>query len=385
MSGTLEKFKQLSKFPPQTDLVKNWKNGGQKIIGWACNYLPEEIIHAAGMMPYRVSGGVGEIKMEAADSVLHIYSCSFTRTCLQRLINGDYDFLDGFFNCGTCDGMRRLGDAWSSKLANSNVPLPYAISVPHKFHERAEELYSYEFSKLRRIIEKEYDCKITDEALEESIKLYNHTRRLMKKLYDLRKSDSPPVSGYEVQEVLNAMVAMPREEFNPLLKEFLEEVKKQPGMDGDRPRLMFNGSIMNNPGFIKGIEDLGAHVVVDSLCNGSRYFWGEVDSESFSNPIDALANYYLHKLPCPRVAPPEKRFDFIYELVKDFRVEGVISEIVRYCSIHIYDEPRVKARLEDIGVPSLTLEKEYTEDISGQVKTRVQAFIEMLKERRAGN
>jgi len=133
MSATLDEFKKYSAFPPQPDLVLKWKAGGRKIIGWACNYLPEEIIHAAGMMPYRVSGGVGEIKMEAADSVLHIYSCSFTRTCLQRLISGDYDFLDGFFNCGTCDGMRRLGDAWSSKSVNAKIPLPYAISVPTSF------------------------------------------------------------------------------------------------------------------------------------------------------------------------------------------------------------------------------------------------------------
>lgn len=383
MAETLEKLKKYSTLPPQPELLEKWKDGGKKIIGWACNYLPEEIIHAAGMMPYRVSGGVGEIKMEAADSVLHIYSCSYTRTCLQRLISGDYDFLDGFLNCGTCDGMRRLGDAWESKSVGAKIPLPYSISVPHKFHEKAEKLYAHEFLKLRGILEKVYDCKITDESLKASIKLYNHTRILMKRLYDLRKSDTPPVSGYEVQEVLNAAVAMPREEFNPLLEDLLKELETRPGIDGDRPRLMINGSIMNNPGFIKGIEDLGANLVVDSLCNGSRYFWGEVNLDAFDNPIDALASYYLQKLPCPRVAPPEKRFEFINSLVKEFRVEGVISEIVRYCSIHIYDEPRVKARLEDIGVPALTLEKEYTEDISGQVKTRVQAFIEMLRERRA--
>ncbi|MBW2143856.1 MAG: 2-hydroxyacyl-CoA dehydratase [Deltaproteobacteria bacterium] len=383
MSAILEKFNQYSTLPPQPELLEKWKDGGKKIIGWACNYLPEEIIHAAGMMPYRVSGGVGEIKMEAADSVLHIYSCSYTRTCLQRLISGDYDFLDGFLNCGTCDGMRRLGDAWESKSVDAKIPLPYSISVPHKFHEKAEKLYAHEFLKLRGILEKVYDCKITDESLKASIKLYNHTRKLMKRLYDLRKSDTPPVSGYEVQEVLNAAVAMPREEFNPFLEDLLQELETRPGIDGDRPRLMINGSIMNNPGFIKGIEDLGANLVVDSLCNGSRYFWGEVNLDAFDNPIDALASYYLQKLPCPRVAPPEKRFEFINSLVKEFRVEGVISEIVRYCSIHIYDEPRVKARLEDIGVPALTLEKEYTEDISGQVKTRVQAFIEMLRERRA--
>jgi len=383
MSATLEKLKKYSAFPPQSDLIEKWKEGGKKIIGWACNYLPEEIIHAAGMMPFRVTGGVGEIKMEAADSILHIYSCSYTRTCLQRLISGHYDFLDGFLNCGTCDGMRRLGDAWESRSVDAKVPLPYAISVPHKFHDKAEALYADEFSKLRGIIEKEYGCRITDEALADSITLYNHTRRLLRRLYNLRKSDSPPVSGYEVQEVLNTAVAMPREEFNPLLEEFLKEIETRPGIDGDRPRLMINGSIMNNPHFIKGIEDLGANMVVDSLCNGSRYFWGEVDLEAFDNPIEALANYYLQKLPCPRVAPPEKRFEFINSLVKEFRVEGVISEIVRYCSIHIYDEPRIKARLEDIDVPALTLEKEYTEGISGQVKTRVQAFIEMLMERRA--
>ena len=96
MHETLENLITYSMLPPQWERIKAWKDEGKRIIGWACNYLPEEIIHAAGMIPFRVTGGVGEIKLEAADSILHIYSCSYTRTCLQRLISGDYDFLDGF-------------------------------------------------------------------------------------------------------------------------------------------------------------------------------------------------------------------------------------------------------------------------------------------------
>ena len=383
MLENMERIREVNAHLPLSHVDEPLGEDRRKVIGWACNYMPEEIIHAAGMMPYRVTGGVGEIKTDSADTLLHIYSCSFSRTCLQRGLMGAYNFLSAFVNCGTCDGMRRLGDVWSTESEDIDVPLLYTMSIPHKFNEEAEKLYSIELLKLCRIIEKEFACKISDQALVESIELYNVSRRLMMRLYELRKQDVPPVSGSEAQEILNAMTAMPREEFNVLLEGLLREIRDRPVKNGDRPRLMINGSIMNNPDFIKGVEDLGINVVVDSLCNGSRYFWGEVDLKSFDRPIDALANYYLQKTPCPRVASTEKRFEFITDLVRDFRVEGVISEIVRYCSIHIYDEPRVKARLDAIGIPSLTLEKEYTEGISGQIKTRVQAFVEMLIERRA--
>lgn len=382
MSVNLKEFRKVSALSPDPYLVKNWKEKGRKIIGWACNYIPEEILFAAGMVPFRVTGGVGMIKMEEADAVLSIYSCSFSRTCLQRLIKKDYAFMDGFVGCATCDGMRRMGDAWSSEYVKSEVPLLYMVSLPHKFDERAKRFFSEELRMLCRIIEKEFGSKITDYDLVEAIGLYNHSRKLMKRLYDMRKFNSPSISGFEVQEVLNAMVAMPREEFNPLLEGLLEELETRRRSDGDKIRLMLNGSILNNPDFIKGIEALGANVVVDSLCNGARYWWGEVDLELCPDPVEALADYYLGRSPCPRAVPSDKRFQFIEGLVKDFRVEGVVSEIIRYCSIHIYDEPRARERLKDIDIPSLALEIEYGTGISGQVKTRVQAFIEMLKERR---
>ena len=382
MSSVLEEFKEINRSSSPNRLIMKAKEEGKKIIGWACNYVPEEIIHAADMVPYRVLGKLGKTDTPEADSILNIYSCSFTRSCLQGLIEGDFDFLDGFINSATCDGMRRLGDAWAAQL-NADVPFLYNLSLPHKLNDYARSVYADEIVNACKIIEDKFEVEISDRALKESINVFNHGRRLMKRLYDLRKSDPPGISGYNVMEVLNSMVVMPREDFNSLLERLLKEIGDGDKEGNGKIRLMVNGSIMDDAQFIKGIEELGAWVVTDSLCNGSRAWWGEVD-DSVDNPIESLAKYYLDKIPCPRMEPSKARFDYLTDLIGDFNVEGVISEIIRYCAINIFDEPRVRGRLEDINTPSLILEVEYGMSITGQVKTRVQAFIELLNERRKG-
>ena len=375
--NTLEEFKKVNASFPYTEPVREWKNSGKKVIGWICNYVPEEIIHAAGILSFRITGDSKEIELGDGDAYLHIYSCSFTRTCCQLAVEKKFDFLDGFVATAMCDGSRRLADV----LENYGyLSLIQTLGVPRKFDEHAEALYSREILQFKQILEGFLGTEISNDAISDSVLVYNRTRRLLKELYELRKLDVPPVSGAETLEVLNAATRMPREQFNDTLEVLIEEIKGRPVSAKGKVRLMIDGSILQNVDLIQGIEDLGGLVVVDGLCSGARYWEGLVDTDM--EPISALTKYYLNKFPCPRFYPPTVRTDKVMNLIQEYRVEGLIYEIVRYCNTHTWDYPILRSELEERGIPMLKLEVEYGMGATGQIKTRVQAFIEMLEARK---
>jgi len=309
---------------------------------------------------------------------MYINTCSFVRGCLDLVLKKRYQFLDGFVSGSTCDCPRRLTDVWQHY---DFTPFVYILDVPRKMTQAAHALYREEVQGLKKRIEESFGLHISDEALRRSIETYNRTRTLLKKLYELRKSDCPPVTGAEVLEVLDAGFKMPREEFNRVLERLVDEAGKGERTVPARFRLMISGSPLNNPEFIRGIEELGGLVVVDELCTGVRHWWDLVDESPGVDPVEALSRRYLNNFPCPRMYPPEERFDRAVQLVREYRVDGVISEVVRYCVHCAHDQPLLKRTLEGEGVPVLELSLEYGASGTGQIRTRVQAFLEMLEAR----
>jgi len=375
---TLQEVREINSSFPYTAPIRAWKEQGKKVIAFQCTYVPEEIIYAAGIMPIRLTGDSRELDLEEANAYMYINTCSHVRSCLELVLRKQYDFLDGFVSGTTCDSSRRLTDVWKYYNFTSFV---HILTVPRKMTERAHELYRREVQDFKRRLEEFFDVEITPQALRQAIKVYNRSRELLHQLYQLRKSDAPPISGAEVQEVLNAGWSMPKEQFNQLLERLVEEASSGQRAVRGNFRLMLNGSPLNNPEFTKAIEELGGLVVVDELCTGVRYWWELVDTDSEIDPVAALSRRYLNNFPCPRMFPPEERFNRVLQLVKDYRVEGVISEIVRYCVHCAHDQPLLRRRLEKQGVPVLELGVEYGMPGTGQIRTRVQAFLELLEGR----
>ena len=371
----LEEIRRINASFPYTDPIRDWKAAGKKVVGWSCIYVPEEIIHAAGMLPIRVTGHVEESALEHASSYLYTNSCSFMRSCFDLALIGGYDFLDGYVSCSPCEGVLRLAEVWDHYL--KNPPLIYILDVPRRISEGGFKFYREEVLELKNRLEQFFGVEISDDALRQSIRTYQETRDLFRKLYELRKSDTPPISGAETLEVLNASGRMPREKFNLLLKELLEQIESSKrSLSGD-VRLMISGTVLNNSDFIKGVEELGALVVADEVCTGARYWWEAVDTNL--EPLEALSRRYLNTLfPCARTNPPERRTEQILQLADDFRVDGVMALTIRNCAPYIYDLPLWKGKLEERGIAVLDLSTEYGTAISGQVKTRVEAFLEML-------
>jgi len=376
---TLDRFREINATFPRTSQLLEVKERGDRIFGWLCTYTPEEIIHAAGILPVRIVGYSQETELDDGTAYLYVNTCSFSRSCFQLAIRGEYDFLDGVVGGSTCDGVRRLFDIWRHYIG---TPFHHVLNVPRKYTEKAHQLYLQEIQKFTRQLEEWLGSEISDGALLSSIELYNESRRLLRELYDLRKLDKPPITGAEILEVMNASFRMPKETFNEWMKDLLAEVQASGNAHTGRSRLMVVGSVLTNADFIKAIEDIGGLVVTDELCTGTRY-WGDPVVLDGERPLlESISRRYLNNYPCARMYPSDERFNRIIEAARDFKVDGIISQTIRYCVPYCHDLPLLTERLKVEGIPILALDVEYGTSGSGQIQTRVQAFLEMLEARK---
>jgi len=356
--------------------IERWKERGGKIIGYYCTYVPEEIIHAAGMLPYRMRA-TGSTSSELGDAYASTTTCTFCRHALDQAMKGEYSFLDGLVTLHSCDHVARTFDAWRY----GKVPLPDPfylrfLDVPIKTDAPAVEWMTLQLDKFKRSLEDHFQVTISDEALRRSVKTYNEKRRLLKSLYELRKKEAPPITGAEVLGICIASTSMPADEFNQLLRQSLDELKGRDGFSDYRARLLLAGGELEDPAYIRVIEELGGLVVTDMLCFGLRAFWDLVDEDS--EPIAALAKRYIERISCPRMIDYSRRLKFIRDLLGEFKADGIIVQRMKYCDNWACDGAMIRWQAKEDGTPYLILEREYLMSAVGQMRTRVQAFLETI-------
>ena len=354
--------------------VKEWKEQGGKVIGTICCHVPEELIYAAGMLPYRIRA-TGSTEDSQGEVWLSQLSCNYCRSCMQYIADGTYDFLDGMASSDGCLIALRLYDSWrySGERAYAQT-----ITVPRMTTEDAVVWYREELAQMKEGLEKFAGITITDERLNQVIDTYNETRRLIRELYDLRKSKSPVINGTETQQLILAAMSMPKDQFNEHLSKYLEEIKKREPIADYKARLMVVGSTMDDPNFIKMIEDRGGLVVTDLHCFGSRYMWEPVEVEG--DVLTSLASSYLNRTICPRMMDQHQHlFDLIKNMADEFKVDGVIYETMRYCDMWGGENAIFEKRFKEANIPMLALEREEIMSNELQLAVRVEAFIEMLQ------
>ena len=175
----LKRFREVNDAFPSTPDILEHKRQGNKVFGWLCTYVPEEVLHAAGILPVRITGYSQETELEDGNAYLYINNCSFSRSCLQMGLRGEYGFLDGVVGGSTCDGARRLFDLWRYYI---DTPFQHVLTVPRKQTPRAHELYHDQVNRFKQHLEEFLDVQITDEELLHSIGLYNESRALLASL-----------------------------------------------------------------------------------------------------------------------------------------------------------------------------------------------------------
>jgi benzoyl-CoA reductase subunit C len=355
--------------------VDAWKRDGKKVVGFVCSYLPEEILAAVDILPFRITGK-GVQDTSHADSYLTRVNCSFARSCLELGLTGGYDFLDGAVWINGCDHIRRCYDNWKAKAPR---PFMYMLPVPHNISEQGRQWYKEEVSKFQRAVEEHFGVEVTPDKLAEAIATYNETRRLLRELYDLQTGDPPPFTGAQVLAALSAGTSIPRQEYNRILRELLQEARSGSShVPEGRVRLLVAGSLMDDPEFIANVEDLGAIVVADTQCFGSRSFWNLTNEtgDLFENLVD---RYYEHP-PCPRmIGAYSTRLAFLRDQIERAGVKGAILQHIKFCDLHGTDNALLKIDLEKDGIPVMELERQYGPLAdAGRIRTRVQAFLERI-------
>lgn len=358
------------------EYAKEWKKRtGGKVLGYFCTYVPEELINAAGVLPVRILGS-----HEPEDlTEPHIYKmyCPFCRDCLAQGLRGRYDYLDGIMIAHSCTHIRQAYSSWTIHLPTK---FQYYFSMPAKVQAPlAKPFLVSELKAFKEALEKWTGEKITDAKIDESIDIYNTNRKLMTDVYELRKNTIPPISGTQSMEMVVSSQMMDKKEHNELLKQALTELKQK--KDGVEPsaRLIIIGSEDDDTEFLEMVESLGASIVVDDHCTGSRYFWTEVKLKG--DRLEALAERYLNRPPCPQKDWEERRrWPHIEKLIDDWRVQGALLIQQKFCDPHEFDIPYLNKMLkEKKNMPTLFLEFDVLVPL-GQFRTRVEAFLEIIQQ-----
>ncbi len=339
-------------------------------------YVPEEIVHAAGILPVTLLGSNEPVTL--ANNYLQPYNCAPVRSNLDLALKGELEFVDGIIFPDICDAVTCLSDVWKSHLTSSFY---HTILLPARLDSPSSRQYLIEqFAALKAHLEEFVDHEISNLDLQRSIAIYNQNRTLIARLYELRRANPGLFRARNIASVVMASMVMLKEDHNQLLNELLARAQKaKPSLNG-RVRLVLSGSLCEDLDLriLDLVDEVGGVVADDDLYVGTRYFATSVDEAS--SPIDALAERHLRDVPCPtRHNPANDWGDHLLRLIRTAEAKGVIIVTVKFCEPHDFNYPHLMHRLSEAGIPHLLLETEQGEAPLGPIRTRLQAFVETLR------
>jgi benzoyl-CoA reductase subunit C len=357
--------------------VKQFKaESGRKVVGTFCSYAPEEIILAAGAHPFRLFGS-GE-KIHLAEAHLQSYCCSLVRGALEDALGGRLAFLDGVVFPHTCDSIQRLSDIW-----RLNVPACFHLDVvlPVKLDTDGAAQYLIDvLNRFRGELGEKLGGSISDDDLRAAIRTMNRIRTALTRIYHLKGERPEILKGSDLFALVRAAMIMDRTRAASLLEEVAAQIEKESASKvaaWPKKRIVLSGGVCNHPDIYTIIEEAGGAVVGDDLCTGSRYFTGLIDENA--DPVEAIAGRILTRVVCPaKHRGLTDRADHLIRLVREQRAQGVIFFLLKFCDPHAFDYPYLKEALDREGISSMLMEVEDRLPADGQLRTRFEAFVEMI-------
>lgn len=363
------------------ELLEHKKRGG-KVFGTFCLYVPDEIIIAAGGIATGLCGG-SQFWVIDGEKVLPPNTCPLIKASVGARLSKTCPFFrlaDIYIGETTCDGKKK---AW--EILAQDVPL-YVMDLPQMKREKDIAAWADEIKLFIQKVEEVTGNKVQPEALAESIKLINNKRKALARLYHTRKNTPVPISGKDA--LLISQIAFYDDparfssQTNALCDELELRVEKKEGVfPADAPRIMVTGTPMVIPNWKLHhiIESCGAAVVVEETCTGVRYFENLVDESqtTMEGQIQALAERYM-SINCACFTPNASRINDILRLVNEYRVNGIIDCSLQFCGLYATESYLVQQALKKAGIPVMHLETDYSEQDSEQIRSRVQAFLEIL-------
>ncbi len=348
--------------------AREWKAAepGRKVIGFMPVYVPREIIHAGDMLPLGILGGGDQLEVIHGDAYYQSYICRIPRSTIELGVSKRLDFIDGMLFPSICDVIRNLSGMW--QLMFPDVYVRY-FDVPQNYQDEiGGEYYMHELNELRAGLESVAGREITDEALRNSISIYNENRRLVRALYTWRAERPEQAPASEVYLIARAGMVLPVEEHNELLRAYLEASRTEERPIRDKCRIVINGAFCEQPplNLIKSIEMAGCYIVDDDYMLVNR--WDLEDIPVDGDPVKNLALSFLHQSAdtaakyCTTEAETGQQ---LLESIERTQAEGVIFSAPSFCDPALLERPMLVDRLVENDIPYITFK--YAEN-SGQMQ-----------------
>jgi benzoyl-CoA reductase/2-hydroxyglutaryl-CoA dehydratase subunit BcrC/BadD/HgdB len=346
----------------------------RKAIGFFCPYISEELLHAAGFLPLRLMGT--PVKMSHVQAHLPSNCCHLVKSSLESLLQGDLDFLQGVIFTQTCDSMQGLSDIWAHQR---RLPLHFNLMVPTNLDsEHSRHYLKAEIERFKGFLES-HSGKMTPERLKASIQLFNRVREKIGEIYTRRRKGLTSWSGGFFAQIIRAGYLIDRARYLELLEELLNALPEQTEDRKDLVPVYLSGNMVHSESYFSLIEEAGAMVVQDDLCCGARTLRLRVAEDV--DPIEALTQRYFTSFFCPTKHQGSRAHEeTLLREVQESGARGVIFLLYKYCEAHYFEYPDLKTALESKGIPCLLLDVEDPSQSLGQLKIRLQAFVEMLSD-----
>lgn len=376
------------------ELVQKAKANGEYAIGYTCYFMPEVLLDLPGCFSVRLRAP----RCTSPDIATYYMSarvCHYARSLLERALEGGFNFLDAQMATETCTGTCRFQEHLQQKhldsvkdmriINNDNFFCEFS-DVPFKNNENG---YAHFREQLRahvlQPLHEKLGIDVSDEAIMKTIERHNEVCRLINEIGDYRKLDNPTITGYEFHVIQLVSQVCPKDLILPYLRETAEELKTREPDDRwpFRCKVVLAGSENDDPDFTKLIESCGAEVVADRYCYGAVESRIPIVVKEGQEPLDAISRHYLDTSNCPRFMPQDTmraRKQRIADLARDYHADGVIVASNKFCEYWSYERVIDTVVLpRDFGLPVCSIEKEYINSASGQLRTRFQAFVESIE------
>ena len=368
------------------DLVQQEKAAGGIALGYTCYHIPEVLLNCGNCFSVRLRAPrTGS--MDIATYYMSNFVCGFSKAILERAIEGGYAFLDALLAGETCSEMNRAAEHFELlRLVEKDSFFLTFLDMPFKIVEHTLKHYVTQTrNKILNKLTEVYGVDTSDAALIRAVEEHNAVCRLMNEIGAYRKEENPRITGYEYHILSLITYCCPKSRILPMLRETAEELKTRQPDAGKRWRakIVVVGSEMDDPDFTRLIEDSGALVVADRYCFGSFPGREEISIDPEQDVLTQICLHYLKTSQCPRYMSHEKvheRRELVRQLVEEYHADGVLYEQLKFCEYWGYERALASYVMSsDYGIPTAAVDRQYTASASGQLRTRVQAFVESLE------
>lgn len=355
---------------PGKTIKESCKKNKKEAIGCVAPYAPEEIVYAANCIPVGIWGG--QVELTKARTYLPAFACSIMQSIMEYETRGTYDFLKAVLIPAVCDTLKCFGQKWKGK----SEAIPFVF--PQNRRSKSSEIFlENEYKNIKIKLEEILGIKITEEALQDSIVLYNDYRAAMREFVEIASNHTDIITPIIRHKIIKASYFIDKKDYLGYIKELNEKLRLLPVNNSDKKRIIVTGIMLEPDGILEYFENYGLDVVGDDLTHESRQF--RTDAPFSKSALNSLSKRWINQDACSLAFDPYKeRIQYLVDLTNHYKADGVVIALMKFCDPEEYDVPLIMERMKKENIPLQVIEIDQQANSFEQINTRLQSFAENM-------